>query len=79
MKHNWIFLGLALLFLINTASADLYLGYEDSDFYFEIYSGNTYSYVNTPYSYAYDDYYYFDYPYRVYSYGDYYNFDAGWY
>jgi len=79
MKLTWILLGIGLLFLINTASADIYLGYEDSDFYFEIYSGNNYSYVNTPYSYAYDDYYYFDYPYRVYSYGDYYNFDAGWY
>ena len=72
--------GMALVALAAVADAgSLYLGYGNSDFYFEVYSGNAYSYATVPYTYAYNDYYYFDYPYRVYSSGVYNYYDAGWY
>jgi len=79
LKHTWLLLAIATIFIANAASAGFFLGYYGDDFYFEIGSGNTYSYSATPYSYYYDDWYYFDYPYRVYSYGDYHYFEPGWY
>lgn len=79
MKNAWILIPLAFLFLLQTASADIYLGYQGSDYYFEIYSGNSYRYASTPYTYYQDDYYYFDYPFRYYSQGTYYYHDSGWY
>ncbi|HZX33952.1 MAG TPA: hypothetical protein VFF09_01090 [archaeon] len=79
MQLKWLILAIAFLFALNTATAGIYLGYGDSDFYFELYYGNSYHYVQTPYTYAYDSYYYFDYPYRVYSSGNYYYYDSGWY
>lgn len=76
---NWILGLIALIFLSGIASAGLYVGYSNSDFYLEVYSGNTYAYATTPYTYTYSNYYYFDHPYRVYSYGNYYYFEPGWY
>lgn len=53
------------------------------DFGFEIYNGNSYVAVNTPYTYTTyvnsTPYYYFDHPYRVYAYGNYDYFQPGWY
>src|SRR3989338_3830138 len=71
--------GLALLAMSANADASLYLGYSNSDYYFEVYYGSAYTYVPTPYTYTYDNYYYFDYPYRVYSAGNYYYYQPGWY
>lgn len=78
---NWLFslVSIALIFAMNTVSAGLYVGYSNADFRFEIYRGNTYSYVGTPYTYAYNDYYYFDYPFRVYSNKTYHYYQPGWY
>lgn len=76
---QWVLLGAALLFLMQTASAGINFGYYGSDYYFEISTGSSYHYVDVPYSYYQDDYYYFDYPFRYYSSGSYYYFDRGWY
>ncbi|MFH1390717.1 MAG: hypothetical protein ABIH20_00210 [Candidatus Diapherotrites archaeon] len=75
----WGLLAIALLFMISTVSAGFFLSYQSDNFYFEISKGNNYHYSATPYSYNYDGWYYFDYPYRVYSYGDYHYFEPGWY
>jgi len=81
MKHTmfWILVSFAFILAMNTVSADIYLGYGNSDFYFEIYSGNSYHYADVPYTYAQNNYYYFDYPYRVYSSGTYHYYESGWY
>ncbi|HIH10399.1 MAG TPA: hypothetical protein HA254_07085, partial [Candidatus Diapherotrites archaeon] len=68
-----------LLMLAQQANAGLYVGYANSDFYFEVNYGGAYTYMRTPYTYAYNDYYYFDYPFRVYSTGAYNYYQPGWY
>lgn len=67
-----------VLAVANTASA-FYFGYADSSYRFEVYTGNTYTYAPAPYTYLYDNYYYFDFPFRVYSGTNYYYFPSGWY
>ena len=79
MDFKLAFIGLAFLFLSAFASAGTYIGFGNSDFSFEIYRGNTWEYAAMPYTYAYQDNYYFDYPYRVYDASQYYYFDRGWY
>lgn len=72
-------LGIALLALAGNVKADVYFGYADMDFAFQVYSGGNYTYAAMPYTYAYNGYYYFDYPFRVYDSGDYFYYNSGWY
>ncbi len=80
MNFGAWFIGiLGFLAVLSTASAGFSFGVYGSDYYFELYSGNRYVYAATPYTYAYDGYYYFDYPFRAYNYGSYNYYPAGWY
>ncbi|MCR4335561.1 MAG: hypothetical protein NUV57_03430 [archaeon] len=82
---TWGLLAITLLFIISSASSvsgastGFFLGYYGNDFYFEVSNGNNYYYSASPYSYTYDNWYYFDHSYRVYSYGNYNYFEPGWY
>ncbi|AJF60339.1 MAG: hypothetical protein QT03_C0001G0852 [archaeon GW2011_AR10] len=79
MSLKQIFLLLISTLALASFANAFYVGYTDSDFYFEIYSGENYGFVDVPYSYYYEDWYYFDYPYRVNYFGNYYYYEPGWY
>ncbi|MBI4210118.1 MAG: hypothetical protein HY544_01250 [Candidatus Diapherotrites archaeon] len=76
---NLLIATFAFILTASIAHAGLYVGYANSDYRLEVYYGNSYSYMATPYTYAYQGQYYFDYPFRVYDTGSYYYFQPGWY
>ncbi len=74
-----IVFGAALLMIAGIANANFFAGYGNSDFYFQVYSGGTYTTVATPYTYSYANQYYFDYPFRAHYANQYYYYNSGWY
>lgn len=79
-------LGFVLIFgLLGLASAahastsTWYAQFQTDNFYIEVYNGNSWVSMNQPYTYYYDDWYFFEHPYRYDYGGTVYTFEPGWY
>lgn len=83
MKHTTL-LGILLcaVFLLSASAlaSNFSMGFGFDGLQIEVNRGDGWNiYAGNPYSYTYDDWYYFDYPYRYQYNGSYYNFNPGWY